>query len=260
MSDSVYINDMTDLLDRIEDRIGMVLINLPPKIAKPTWSKVIIRDSLTSFSRFFPHKITIPITISGPKARTHGGWYLVTDFLPKGIKFMGVGDIDWKHFGHYAGAEQSMGYGAYDFLSNNFGLDDVGMLQMRADHMSIFDNSIYVIKERPNKVRFETVNGRDITKYLHIIPLEIFVKNYDNLSTISPTMMETFDDLATADVAIHLYNQLKFFDGLETIFSNVELKMDELKEYANMRRDVIQTLKDNSVSSGNKAHRFMVCQ
>ena len=62
-----------------------------------------------------------------------------------------------------------------------------------------------------NKVRFETVNGRDITKYLHIIPLEIFVKNYDNLSTISPTMMETFDDLATADVAIHLYYQLKFF-------------------------------------------------
>ena len=253
----VYINDMSDLLDKIEDRIGVLMITLPSKIAKPTWARVIKRDSLTTFSRYFPHKINIYIDT---RRKTKGGWYLIDEYLPKGVRFIGIGDIDWGEFGHYAGAEQSMGYGAYDFLSNNFGLDDVGLLQMRADHMSMFQNSIFVKKEMPNKVKFQTANNRDITKYLSVIPLEVHVKNYDDLSTISPGMMETFDQLATCDIAIHLYNQLKFFDGLENILGgNVDLRLDDLKDYANKRDDVVNTLRENSVGAANRAHAFMKC-
>ena len=252
----VFINSMQELIDRIEDRIGVKMINLPSAIAKPYWPTIIKRDTLTTFSRYFPHKMTIHIDT---RKKTKAGWYLVNEFLPKGVKLISIGDINWGMFGHYAGAEQSMGYGAYDFLSNNFGLDDVGLLQMRADHMSIFQNTIFVVTERPNRVRFQTANNRDITRYLNVIPLEVMVKNFDNLSTISPGMMEEFDNLACCDIAIFLFNQLKFFDGIETIFTNVDLKMSLLEDYANQRKEIVQVLKENNVSAGNSSYRFMLC-
>ena len=141
---SVFMNDMSETVDRITDRIGMRLITLPKPIAQDKWPDIIKRDSLTTFSRYFPHKMTIYIDTRHP---TKGGWYLVNEFLPKGVQLMAIGDIEWAEFGHYAGCEQSMGYGAYDFLSQNFGLDDVGLLQMRADHMSMFMNTIFVKTE-----------------------------------------------------------------------------------------------------------------
>ena len=256
MNDGPYINDMTDILDRAETRLGMTLITLPDKIAKPKWANIIKRDSLTTFSRFFPHKMTIFLDV---RKKQKGGWYLIDEEIPKGVKLIGVGDIEWGMFGHYAGAEQSMGYGAYDFLSNNYGLDDVGLLQMRADHMSIFNNTIFLKKERPNKVRFQTINNRDITRYLSVIPINIFVKNYDDLSTISPGMMEDFEELCIADIAIFLFNQLKFFDGLEVIFGgNVDLKLQQLEEFSTKREEIVNKFRENNVSASNSAHSFIM--
>lgn len=253
---SVFMNDMSEIVDRIVDRTGMRLITLPKPIAPDKWPKIIIRDSLTTYSRYFPHKMTVYIDTRNP---TKGGWYIVNNFLPKGIRLLSIGDIEWSAFGHYAGAEQSMGYGAYDFLSQNFGLDDVGLLQMRADHMSIFMNTIFVKTERPNKVKFETSNGRDITKYLQTIPLEVMVKNFDDLSTISPGMMEDFEELCTADIATFLYNQLKFYDGLENLFgSNIDLKLQQLEDWMGKRADIVLKFKENQVSAGNKNYRMIM--
>ena len=95
---------------------------------------------------------------------------------------------------------------------------------------------------------------------MNTFPIELFVKNFDNLSTISPGQMETFDNLAISDVAIFLYNRLKYFDGLETIFgSNVDLKLSELQAYAESRKDMVQELKDNYISAGNKNQHLIMC-
>ena len=253
---SVFMNSMTDLLDKIENRLGMVMIPLPEKISKPHWDKIIIRDSLTTYSRYYPHKMTVYVDT---RMKTKGGWYIVNHFLPKGVKLISIGDIDWGQFGHYAGGEQSMGYGAYDFLANNFTLDDVGLMQMRADHISIFNNTIFVKVERPNKVRFQTINNRDITRYLTVIPLEVTVKHFSDLSTMSTGMMEEFEHLACCDVAIYLYNQLKFFDQLPTVFgANVDLKLDALQDWSNQRESIVDKLASNSVSAGNVNQRFIL--
>ena len=253
---SVYMNSMTDLLDKIETRLGMSLVPLPDKLAKKVWPNIIERDSLATFSRYFPHKMTIYIDT---RMKTKGGWYIVNSFMPKNVKLISIGDINWAEFGHYAGAEQSMGYGVYDFLSDNFGLDDVGLLQMRADHMSIFNNTIFVKVEKPNKVRFQTINNRDVTRYLTVIPLEVMVKHFSDLSTISPGLMEEFEELATEDVATFLYHQLKFFDGIETVFgANVELHTDHLLNWAEKRESTVENLKNNAVSAGNMNYRFIL--
>ena len=246
---------MTDLVNRIEDRIGLKLVNLPSAIAKPYWPTIIKRDTLKTFSIFFPHKTTIYIDT---RKRNKAGWYLVTDFMTKGQTLISIGDVNWAQFSHYATGELSAGVGIYDYVGNNFSLDDVGLLQMRADHTSVFCNTIFRLVERPNRVRFQTVNNRDITRFISIIPLDIMVKNYDDLSTISPGMSEEFDDLACCDIALFLYNQLKFFDGIETVFTNVDLHMDELRDWAGKRADVVQKLRDNNVSAASN-YNFMAC-
>ena len=63
--------------------------------------------------------------------------------------------------------------------------------------------------------------------------------------------MEIFEDLATADVASFLYENLKYFDNLETVFANVDIKLDSLKERADRRENVVNDLKDGYVSAAN---------
>ena len=47
----------------------------------------------------------------------------------------------------------AQGYGVYDFMTNNYGLDDIMLLQMRADHMSLFNNQIFVEYKPPNMIK-----------------------------------------------------------------------------------------------------------
>lgn len=248
-------NNMTDLLDKIEETLGMELITLPEDMGKERWAKTIKKKSLVTFSRFFPYKITVNINTDKCK----GGYYFIDEDICKNFRIIGTGDIDWKQFGRESGAQQSMGFGTYDMLSNNFGLDDVGLLQMRATHASLFDNNIYIDFKPPNMVKLTSVTGQDVSRWLNTFPLELFVCHFDDLSTIMPTKMETFEDLATADVAIYLYNNLKMFDGIETIFANVDLKLAELQQYAESRKDVVQLLKDSYISAGNTHQHLIMC-
>jgi hypothetical protein len=64
-------------------------------------------------------------------------------------------------------------------------------------------------------------------------------------------MMETFENLATADVAKFLYENLKYWDGLETAFVNVDMKLSELNDEANKRDQIIETLDQAHVSTAN---------
>ena len=65
-------------------------------------------------------------------------------------------------------------------------------------------------------------------------------------------------DLATADVASFLYEQLKMYDGLDTIFSNIDLKLGNLEQKAANREQIVQYLQDNYVSAANESQPIML--
>ena len=50
-----YANNMTNLLNKIEMRLGTKPLNLPKDISKDKWADVIINDTLVTFSRYYPH-------------------------------------------------------------------------------------------------------------------------------------------------------------------------------------------------------------
>ena len=65
--------------------------------------------------------------------------------------------------------------------------------------------------------------------------------------------MEKFEQLAQADVAGFLVNNLKYWDGFETVFSTIDLKMSNLESEYGKRDGVIDYLESNYVSANNKA-------
>lgn len=243
-------NKMNKLLDKIERKIGTRALNLPDYLQKPKWATVIEDDTLLTWSRYFPNELPITLDLSQKKTN---GYYVLDEYLPNGVEVIGVRDIDWNSFAEISLAlQQNNGFGAYNFITDHYNIDSVALLQMRADHKSLFSNQIFVDFKSPNMVRVSNTMGSDITRYQRSVPIVVFIKHANNLMTISPTMMETFEDLAIADVATFLYEELKYFDGIETVFANTDLKIGDLADKMNKRDDIINYIKESYVSTANQ--------
>ena len=250
-------NRMTNLVDKIERRLGTKPLGLPKDICKDRWVEdCIIPDTLETFSRYFPHIVRIKIDTKHKK----GDYYLIDQDFINGEEIIGIRDVAFDEYGSDSlYIQQAAGLGVYDYMSTStsYSMDDVMLLQGRADLVSVFNNQIYVDFKEPNLVKLVNVTGSDISNSLGYIPLDVFIKHPSNLMTIPVTQMETFEALAIADVASYLVAYLRHWEGLETVFANVELKLENLEKYADRRDDIIQTIKDGYVNPANKNQPIM---
>ena len=252
-------NNMTLLLNKLENRLGTKPLNLPDHLKKEKWADdVIIMDTLVTFSRYIPNQITYQVNNSTTSYKN--GWYYLDEDIIGNAKILGIRDVDWDNWGTDSiGMQQANGYGIYDAFTRPYGLDDIAMLQMRADHISLFNNGIYIDWESPNRFRLMSASGTLGNSYTNF-PILILVEHSPNLTTISPTQMETFEALAQADVASYLYKGLRYYDQLPTVFGgNIDLKLDELQNEASRREEVINYIKESYVSAGNKNAPIMLC-
>ena len=241
-------NQMALLLNKIERRLGLSVLPLPDAIAKNTWHTVIEEDTIPTFSRFFPYKITIVIDNTCEK----DGYYFIDKDIPEGCKIIGVKDVDWQSYRCDPRYEQyGIGFSNYDFMGYSYGPDDIALTQVSADYTSLFNLGVYPEFEYPNKIKLVSVNNTPISRY-RPFPLQVFIEHPANLMTISPTMMETFEKLAQADVATMLYQQLKYYDGAETVYANLDLKLDDLRSWSEKREDIVRELDDAHVSTANE--------
>ena len=244
-------NRMNKLLDKLERRLGTRQLNLPDYLQKDKWATdVIHNETLDTFSRYFPNAMRVELNLA---QRNREGYYLLDEYIHEGVEIIGVRDIEWSLFSQDSlRLQEALGYGTYDFMANGYGLDDIALLQMRADHMSLFNNQIFVEFRPPNMIKLSTVTGADITRHGgKSFPVIVLVKHAGNLMTIPPTMMEIFEELAEADVAKFMYEELKYYDGLETVYANIDLKMGDFQEKASKRDEIVQRLDDAHVSAAN---------
>lgn len=245
-----FANNMTKLLNKIERRLGTQELNLPEEYSKDKWAEVIIDETLTTFSRFYPHKIQFEVSERTCKKK-NGYWLINEDIFP-GIEILGIRDILWDSFNAECGIIAGNTYlGMYDYWANPFGLEDVMLLQMKADQMSLFNNGVYVEFEQPNKIRLKSSTNVNLINSLNVFNIELLIKHSDNLNTIEPTKMETFEQLATCDVANFLYNGLKYYEGLDTVYATIDLKLSDLQSIATNRETYIAKLEEGYVSASN---------
>jgi hypothetical protein len=175
---------------------------------------------------------------------------------------LGVRDLDWESMGCEAITYQDMvGAGMVDLFaqSTGFSYEDIASIQMHADFNSLFNNKIYVEFKAPNRFAIRGRMDTDLGKGFRKFTVLLLIKHADSLTTIPPTKMEIFERLATADVANYLYNNLKYYDGLQTVYANIELKLDDIKQKADERDNIIQEIKDSYVSASNDYSPMILC-
>ena len=120
--------------------------------------------------------------------------------------------------------------------------------QMSADVASLYNNNIYLEFTYPNKLSITRAGNIDVNLETFVVRLLV---EHSNLATISPTKMEVFEALAQADIAKFLWMNLRYYDQLETIYVNIDLKLNELETEAGKRQDIIDDLKNSCVSASN---------
>lgn len=254
-----YQNQMTKLLNKIERRLGMIPLTpyLPPQYGKEAWAEVIKEDSLDTFSRFYPKKIPFKITpITAPKKN---GWYYIDEDYIGGQKILGAGDLDWTAFANRSlGLAQQFGYGLPDVGMTQMSIEDIQTLTMRANYASMYNNGVYPEFQAPNRIRLVSVGNNDVN--IGEFTIFLLVKHSDDLSSLSPTMMETFEGLAQADVAIFLSNNLRHWDGMSTVFSTGDLKLSYIENEASKRDTIVEKLEQSFVSAGNDSIPLIMVQ
>lgn len=250
-----YINNMTKLIEKIERRLGTRALNLPDNLKKDTWADIIKDESLLTFSRYFPHKIKIKLNSSICKYKD--GYYMIDEDKFPGIEILGIKDISWEDFGNTTGVIGAHPYGMYDAFMDTGDISDIVFMQMAADQASLINNGIYVDFVYPNKIAIKNAHNVNITKSVSEIPVDLLIKHSDNLNTISPTIMEIFEDLVKADIASYLYNELKYYDGLDTVYGNIDLKLSDLEQQASRREDIIRKLEESYISASNENQPLM---
>ena len=70
--------------------------------------------------------------------------------------------------------------------------------------------------------------------------------------------MEKFEQLCQADIAAFLSSNLRYWEGLETVFATLDLKLSYLESEAGKRDGIIDYLEQSYVSAGNKAIPLMM--
>ncbi len=148
-------------------------------------------------------------------------------------------------------------YGIYDAFMDTCNISDVVFMQMAADQASLINNGIYVDFIYPNKIAIKNAYNVNITKSVNEVPVDLLIKHSDNLNTISPTIMEIFEDLVKADIASYLYNELKYYDGLDTVYGSIDLKLSDLEQQANKREEIINKLEESYISASNENQPLM---
>ena len=261
-------NDMSRLLNKIERQLKIIPIydNLPERFQKPEWARVIKEDTMSTFSRYFPHRMRYHVDQN--TAIRKDGWYFLDDNIIGDNKVLGITDIDWQQFGNMDGSLATSGaYGYPDAFLYGQGYGNASILadqiigySLNGDLNSLFSGGAGIYVETdvdiPNKFRIMGYSGQTFA----LKNFDIFVLlQHKDLNTISPTKMEIFEQLAKCDVATFLCN-LKYFDGFETIFATVDLKISDLESESNKRDDIIAKLDDAHVSYSNLAMPLIVTQ
>lgn len=248
-------NDFSALVNKIEKRLGLVYIGatFPKEFQKEAWVQVIKEDTLPTFSRYFPLKLRFVVNDQTCNIRMENKKrvYYIKDELLGDAKLLGISDIDWQDTSSdNISVSNISGLGYY--IPNYGGLEDTYQafmgLQAAADLASIYNNNIFVDFEYPNKITISRAGNVDVKLDSYVVNLLV---EHSNLQTISPTKMEIFEALAQADIARYIHMNLRYFDGLDTAYINIDLKLGELENEAGKRDNIIEELKNSYVSAAN---------
>ena len=251
----MFVNYMSKLIDKISNTLGleMLMPHLPPNINKYKWVDFIQTNVLDLYSRYYPHSIKYTCIPSRDYNKITDMYTINTDYLQtKDVNILGI-----KGLGTEEKVRGSLPSGlVYDIHSNrNYGesyIEHATDLMTFMTNQSYFPDNLYIEFYPPHGFRITNVTYTDIIKNKRSIELELLINHPKSLITIQQGLLGQFEDLCTAKIAEFLYGNLKYFDGIETGYQSIDLKLDTIQDWANKVDDIINNIRETYLTASNK--------
>lgn len=265
----MFDNSHSKLIKKMEIKLGTKLMNLPKNIDKNTWwEDCITVNTLPSFSRLYPYKlnyILFPAEDKVTRNNNNNGnlehfYYIDEHRLPGKVNILGLKDLSHEMF-LKSFMENPYMYDSPTAYNNGatYSPFTIAEQQVYSDISSLYNSGLKLEYKKPNMIRLTCGNYNDFLKFKGSITLELYVE-HNSLITISPMKMETFEKLCLYDIQDYLYQSLKFFDGIESVYGgSIDLKLDEWSQAHERRDTFIDELSDKFINAGNEYIPLIMC-
>lgn len=225
--------NISQLMTRLKMDLGIYVVPLPFENSEKALNDVITTKTLPVFSQFVPRRWEEDLSINDLK-QIDATVDVSTYELPKHLFFtpiisiMRCEPINTMFNGAY--------YSGTPILSGTTDIfEDMLLGSATYDVMSAIAPPFSYDFIRPNKLRIY-----NMTCYLDKIRLIIGYQHADNLSTIPVDAEQSFYDLALLDMKIFLYNNLKYYDEINTAYGNIKLRIEDWSNAESQREDLLQ--------------------
>jgi len=242
---------MNFVIDRITSRLGYIYTK--PILHELDMAKIIVEETLLTYSKYFPHVIYQVIRDEDrvePKTVASGRYYLKSPTAIIAVNRM-VGGTDTR-----IGLGRLHRRGVYrDGDPIGAGGHFIGGL---IENMQI--NDILAASTLPITTIFEPPN------IVELIPRGRYVGNSLVLHTVHPvtlhtiplSMAEHFIKLAECDVKLALRSMLKKFKSISGPQGEIELDLEDLDEAKNERKELLEQFQSKTMLRANRKKWYVV--
>ena len=238
----------TDLLKKIKRRLGVRVLKL--SLTDEELLDIITGETLDTFSIYVPYVFKDFIT---KKDRVPGtvNSYFLDDCLKRhhDVQCIGIYDVN---LGDGTSLREAAMLGIYEGSSvpvprhsqylGGFSLENAMLSGALADITSAFEFAREVFFfEAPNRITITRHEVDDIAQ------VTFQAKHPKDLSTIAITYEEEFFKLAMLNIKIALYNEMKYYNEMDTTFGGARLMIDEWSSAEENRESLLKEWDDKYI-------------
>lgn len=227
--------NLSHLLSYIKIRLGLNAIALPFDNAEETIYDTIKVMTVPTFSTYCPWYHNVRFNLHSDcellAKENNRAVYLLPDVFAQ-TPIMFIRNIDYPDDGISALGPWN-GIPLSGTLTNNVLL---AQANMHAANLLVPRLSFKFIPPRTVEL-YNIIHSYDLR-------FELALQHPDNLSTITPTMEESFKTLALLDVKTALYEIMKHYDGISSAFGTIQLNLDSWGNAESERQQLLDQWND----------------
>lgn len=229
--------NLSELLTMVKMDIGIYMVPLPFENSDKVLFDVIKMKSLRTFSNLFPHKMEFVMDLKDleviRETYDEKSYRLPTLFGDRPIiSVIKVDPYSSNYTGNY--------FGGNPIITNSANLYEDTML-------GALGYDLLSTVAPPFTFRFtapSTLTLYNIGTFADKIKIQLAYGHAENLSTIKPTMEDSFYELVKLDIKSFLYNNLKHYNTIQTSFATLNLMIDEWSGAEQERRELVERWTD----------------
>lgn len=223
--------NISTLVTRMKIELGLYSLALPFDNLDQAIMDVIQTITVRTFSTYCPYRETYRFDLTDlTGVEKHANWetYLLPDIFAN----------------HEITQIVDVKYDEADISGIGYWGGGIPLLHGNMMNQSILSNAgLALTRQTVPKLLFKYEPPRKVTLYNVLcssqLVFDIAMIHDKNLTTITPTMEESFHDLAILDVKDMLYQTMKHYNEIQTAYGTIQMKLDDWQNAADQRKQLV---------------------